>query len=155
VPLQQCAAVPCTSPISLSGLSAHLPWTIETYGEIPHSHSPAEHCRKGRLRSSLGDAANGGAERSYLAATRCGESLLAHANTGALYRGATGTVQCRISHVVPVTGPTKGRPQSACLPVPNRRRQASAGREATMTPPAEARNTSHHCEAWSGICASY
>jgi hypothetical protein len=93
MPLQQCAAVPWTSPsISLSALSAHLPWTIETHGEIPHSHRPAEHYRKGRLRSSLGDAANGGAERSYLIAARCGESLLAHANTQALYRGATGTV---------------------------------------------------------------
>jgi hypothetical protein len=151
VPLQRGAAVPCTSPsISLSALSAHLPWTIETHGEIPHSHGPAEHCRRGRLQSSLGNAANGGAERSYCTslATRCGESLLAHANTGALYRGATGTVP--YSTVSRPSSPSQGPPGAGpSLPVcqcPNRRRQASAGRAATMTPPAEARNTIHQVQ---------
>jgi hypothetical protein len=149
VSLQRGAAVPCTSPsISLSALSAHLPWTIETHGEIPHSHGPAEHCRRGRLQSSLGNAANGGAERSYLASNTMWRKLACPCQywSPVSRRHRYSPVQYRISPVVSVTGPTRGRPQSACLPVPNRRRQASAGREATMTPLAEARNTSHQAQ---------
>jgi hypothetical protein len=117
---------------ALSALSAHLPGRNETHGDIPHIHRVVEHCRRRRLGSSSNDAANGGGERSYLAPTRCGEvhALPLLILEPCVYLGAMG-------YLVPVTGPTRSRPQSACLPQAQSKHTSFSCAGRAMTPPGE------------------